>query len=94
MRLSVSVKYCRKSYEALGDTSREDIIADDMIIASTDEVEHDSTLRTVMLKARDENIKYHKDTVERNRDKIHAGPCMTSEWLKKQKLLRYADESQ
>lgn len=49
-----------------------------MIIASTDEAEHDSTLRTVMLKARDENIKYYKDIVERNRDKIHAGPCMTS----------------
>lgn len=48
-----------------------------MIIASADEAEHDSTLRTVMLKARDENIKFHKDTVERNRDKIHAGPCIT-----------------
>ena len=65
-----------------------------MIIASTDETEHDSTLRTVMLKARVENTKYHKDMVERNRDKIYAGPCMISKWLKKQKLLWYADESQ
>lgn len=49
-----------------------------MIIASSDETEHDSTLRTVMLKARDENTKYHEDTVERNRNKIHAGTFMTS----------------
>lgn len=65
-----------------------------MIIASADEAEHDSTLRTVMLKARDENIKFHKDTVERNRDKIHAGPCITLKWLKTQKQLWYTDESQ
>jgi len=44
------MKYCRETYEALGDTSREDIIADDMIIASADESGHDSVLRMVMLK--------------------------------------------
>lgn len=46
----MSMKYCREIYEALGDTSREDIIADDMIIASADESGHDSVLRMVMLK--------------------------------------------
>lgn len=50
-----------------------------MILASSDETEYDSTLRTVMLKVRDENTKYHKDTVEKkNRNKIHAGTFMTS----------------
>lgn len=64
-----------------------------MIIASADEAEHDGTLRVAMLKERDENIEYHKDTVERNRDKIHAGPCMSSKWLEKQNLLWYTYES-
>lgn len=41
-----------------------------MIIAPTNEAEHDITLRTVMLKVRSENFKYHKNTLER--DKIYA----------------------
>lgn len=44
------MKQDRETYESLGDTSREDIIADDMIISSADESGHDSVLRIVMLK--------------------------------------------
>lgn len=65
-----------------------------MIIASTDEAEYDGTLRIAMLKERDENIECYKDTVERSRNKIHAGSCMISKWLEKQNLLWYTDESQ
>lgn len=41
-----------------------------MIITPTNEAEYDSTLRTVTQKVRNENFKYHKNTLER--DKIHA----------------------
>lgn len=45
----------KESYEAHGDTSREDIIADYMIIASTDRAQQDTIPRAAMLKSREEN---------------------------------------
>ena len=40
------------------------MIADDMIIAGKDEAEHDETLRKVMKRAKDKNIKFNKDKIQ------------------------------
>lgn len=51
------------SYETFGDIPGEAVIADDMITAAIDEAEHDSVLRKVMQRTRDENIKFNKEKI-------------------------------
>jgi hypothetical protein len=59
------------------------MIADDMIIARKDETEHYETLRKVMERAKDKNIKFNKDKVQlKVREVQYLGNIISADGMK------------
>ena len=54
----------KRNEEAFGDIPGVYVIADDIIIAATDEAEHDAITHKVMLRARDKNVKFNKTKIQ------------------------------
>ena len=54
----------KRNEQTFSDIAGVHIIADDMIIAASDEIEHDEIVRKVMQRARDKNIRFNKGKVQ------------------------------
>lgn len=61
---SASEVFQRKNMQMFGDIEGVYMIADDMIIAGKDEIEHDQILKKVMDRANDKNVKFNPDKLQ------------------------------
>jgi len=57
-----------------GDIPDVHIIADDLIVASLDEKQHDKTLHDVMQRAKSMGCKFNKEKIKFKKSELH-GPC-------------------
>jgi len=60
-RYEVVNVFSGRNEEAFGDIQGVHVIADDMIIAAKNDVEHYEILKTVLQRAREQGIKFNKD---------------------------------
>ena len=80
---SASEVFQRKNMQTFGDIPGVHMIADDMIIAGKDEMEHDETLKKVMKRAKDKNIKFNKDKIQlKVREVKYMGNIISADGMK------------
>ena len=54
----------KRTYDIFGDIENVHVIADDMLIAAADDNEHDETLRKILTRAQEYNVKFNKDKIQ------------------------------
>ncbi|XP_021340552.1 uncharacterized protein K02A2.6-like [Mizuhopecten yessoensis] len=80
---SASEVFQKKNQETFGDIRGVRMIADDMIIAAKDSVEHDSIITKVMERAREQNIKFNPSKIQFKVETVkYMGNVITQEGLK------------
>ena len=73
----------KRNEETLGDIQRVHVIADDLIIAATDDQEHDIIMDRVLQRARDKGVKFNSDKIQFKISEVeYMGNIVSSEGLK------------
>ena len=73
----------RNVYRVFGDIKDTYAIADDILIATEDEKSHDEVLRTVIQRARDNNVKFNRKKIQlKKREVVYYGVRIGEEGLK------------
>ena len=67
----------KRNDETFGDIQGFHVIADDLIIAATDDQEHDILMNRVLQRARDKGVKFNSDenSIQDQRGRIHGQLC-------------------
>ena len=73
----------KRTYKSFGDIDGVLVIADDMIITSESEEEHDEILRKVLARARQHNIKFNPKKIQLKKSEVvYMGNILTKHGIK------------
>ena len=64
MRITFGISSASEVMQKRNEQTFSDIVGDDIIIAASDEIEHDEIVRKVVQRARDKNIRFNKGKVQ------------------------------